>query len=136
MTPQPPSKKNVRPSSSVTMVVSFHSAFAVSAMGLRLDAEQTAVDCVRSYPAVDEPTIVSNLEALALDRLHQVKVLGALDLAEHDVADEQGSGIDRDDSAELPRLDLRRHAVAARAEGHGLALPQLRDIAGSPTHLG
>jgi hypothetical protein len=86
------------------------------------------------HPAVDPTAVVADLEPLPLDGLDQVEVFAAFDLAEHDVADADGSRIDGLDRAELPRLDLARHRVAAGAERDGLAAAVLLDVRRCPPH--
>src|SRR4051794_11173708 len=54
-----------------------------------------AEDAVPRHPAIDPPAVVADLEALALDRLHQMQVLAATDLAQHDVPDLERRRIDR-----------------------------------------
>ena len=51
-----------------------------------MHADETAEDRVRADPTVDEAAVVSDLESLALNRLDDVEVFRALDLAQHDIA--------------------------------------------------
>src|SRR5438067_6613439 len=102
--------------------------------GSRLDGDALAEDGAGRDPPVDPPAVVADLEPPALDRLDQVEVLPAVDLAQHDVADAQRRRVHRGDGAELARLDLAGHGVAAGAERHRLARPQLLDVPRGPAH--
>lgn len=83
------------------------------------DADQLAEH--GAGPAVDATVGVSDLDsAVGANRLHEVKVFGSLDLAEHDVAGYNLVGPSRLDGAQVARVDLARHRVASRAERHGL----------------
>src|SRR5262245_5233278 len=99
-----------------------------------LDADALAVDGAGGHPAVDPPAVVADLEARPLNGLDEVQVLAAPHLAQDDVADLERRGVNRLHRAELPRLDLAGHRVAARPEGHRLAGAQLRDVPGRPAH--
>src|SRR5207248_2012838 len=61
-----------------------------------LDGDALAEDGAGRHPPVDPPAVVADLEPLPLDRLDQVQVLPAVHLAQHDVADPQRLGVDRD----------------------------------------
>ncbi len=49
-------------------------------------SDALAVDPVLSDPAIDSSSIVSNLEALALNCLYQVEILKSMHFAQDDVA--------------------------------------------------
>ena len=49
-------------------------------------------------PLVDSASVVPDLKALSLNRFHQMQVLLAVHLAEHDVANLEGGGDHRLDS--------------------------------------
>src|SRR5205807_504626 len=101
---------------------------------LRLDSHALPEDPACGDPTVDQPAIVPDLEALTLDRLHDVEVLIAVHLAEHDFADDERHRIDRLDGDELPGLDSPAHGAAAGAELDGDALLQLCDVVCGPAH--
>src|SRR5262245_15185497 len=93
-----------------------------------LDADALPEDGTGRHPPVDPPAVVADLEARPLDRLDQVEVLPAPDLAQHDVAGPEGGGVNRLDRAELARVDLPGHRVAARPEGDRFTGAQLLDV--------
>src|SRR5262249_38202981 len=84
-------------------------------------ADALAVDAAGRHPAVDAAPVVADLEATALDGLHQVQVLPPVDLAQDDVPDPQGSRVNRLDRAQLARGDLAPHGLAPGTDLDGLA---------------
>src|SRR5262245_19770291 len=77
-----------------------------------LHRDQAPEDLAPRDPAVDGAAVVADLEALALDRLDQVKVLVAFHAAEHDVIDRERVCFgERLHGAELPARNLADHAV-------------------------
>jgi len=61
-------------------------AWSFSRSRSSLDPGAFAEDAVLTDPAVDPATVVPDLEAVPLDRLHQMQVVLAVHLAQHDVA--------------------------------------------------
>src|SRR5262249_17262157 len=101
-----------------------------------LDPHAFAIDRMAGNPTVDVAAVVADLDTAALQRLDQVKVLPAADLAQDDVADLERGRVHRGHGAQLPRLDLAAHGVAAGPERHRLAPLQPRDVFRRPTHDG
>src|SRR3954466_3675782 len=97
----------------------------------RLDPDALAVDRRRRDPAVDAPPVVADLEPPSPDRLDQVEVLRAADLAEHDVAEGEVRRVHRRDGTELPGLDPPGHGIATGVELDDLARLQPRYVRGS-----
>src|SRR5947209_2781920 len=66
-----------------------------------LDADAPSEDPHSSDPAVDPASVVSDLKPAALDRLDQVQILAAVDLAEYDIAHFEFPQLNWRNSAEL-----------------------------------
>src|SRR5262245_40899184 len=109
-------------------------AWLFSQSGRSLDPGTFAEDAVRADPAVDPATVVPNLEASSLDRLHQMQVLLAVHLAQHDVADLEGRRDHRLERTQLPGLDLAPPGVPPGPELNGFTVLEAGDIIGSPSH--
>ena len=82
-----------------------------------LDPDALAEYPVAANPAVDPASVVSDLISVASDRLDEVKVVVAPDLAQNDVSDAQyhriADGLNR---AKLTRGNLPRHRVPSWPE--------------------
>src|SRR5262249_9781913 len=76
----------------------------------------------------------ADLEPFALDGLHEVQVLAALHLAQHDIADPDPGVVHRRHGANLARRDAPRHGSAARAELNRFPPLQALDVAIPPAH--
>src|SRR5689334_3493419 len=85
-------------------------------------------DRVLRHPAVDAAAIVADLKTRAGDRLDQMQIFVAADLAQHDVAYLESIMIDGRDGAELAGGNAARHRMTARPKLHGFALPKAVDI--------
>src|SRR5450432_4878376 len=101
----------------------------------RLNLGEPPVDPAGSDPPIDETPVVTDLESVALNRLHEVEILRTPDLAEDDVPRTKDRRLHGFDRTELAGIDSRRHRVPARSERDGLARLQLRDVAGCPPHV-
>jgi hypothetical protein len=100
-----------------------------------LDLDAAAEDGVVADPAVDEATVVADLEAGALNCLEEVQVFPAIYLAENDVAHlERAVVLNWIDGAKLTRFDFALHRAAARAELNSSTFEQLGDVVSCPSH--
>src|ERR1019366_6274443 len=100
-----------------------------------LDPGAVAEDAVLADPTVDPATVVPNLKAFSLDRLHQMQVLLAVHLAQHDVAYLEGRRRHRLDRTQLAGFDLSLHGVPPGAELNRCTISQTGDIIRSPFHF-
>src|SRR5262249_47259338 len=106
-----------------------------SQSGRSLDPGAFAVDAVLADPAIDPAPVVPDLEALSLNRLHQMQVVPAVHLAQHDVAYLQGGRDHRLDRTQLPGLDLAPHRIPPGPELNGFPVLEADDVIRSPSHL-
>ena len=66
---------------------------------LRFYANAFSENASHSDPAVDSAAIIADLESVAADSLHEVKIFGTPYLTEDDISDRESRTINRYDSA-------------------------------------
>src|ERR1700722_18585828 len=93
----------------------------------RFDFDRFPEGVMRRTPAVDAAAIVADLEAAFVDRLDQVKVVGAPDAHQHDVADDECGRVAWGHGDVIAIVDPAGHRMAARLDAHGLAFAQRFD---------
>src|SRR5262249_49761587 len=103
-------------------------------ISLVLDPGANPENCAWAHPAVDEAAVVADLEPFALDGLHEVQVLAALHLAQHDIADPDPGVVHRRPGATRARRAAPRHGSAARSELNRFPPLQALDVAIRPAH--
>lgn len=107
-------------------------AFQFTSHASVLDSHALSIDAAGGDPAVDAPTVVADLKAIALNRFDEVQVFATIDFAEHNVSDVQFVGVGRFDSAELAGFNSTGHGVAAGAEGDGFTGSESGDMCSGP----
>ena len=100
-----------------------------------LDANALSKDAVCSNPAVDSAAIIADLESVATNCLHEVKIFGTPHSTEHDVSDRECGTIDRHDRAEVAGFDSSLHRCASGSKRNGLSSTELFDVMCCPTHI-
>ena len=103
-------------------------------MRSRLNLHTLAVNILRPDPPVDKPAVIADLIAAMFNGLDDMQVLISLNLAQHDIPNFQLCRIDRDDSAELPRLDASNNGVTVGTKLNHLTGAQFLNVVRSPAH--
>ena len=83
-------------------------------------------------PTVYSTSIVANLKSRARNRFNDVKILGAIGLAQYDVAQRGRSIAQRHKGNALTALDLSAYAIAGRFKLNRLAAHQFLDVLARP----